>query len=1048
MKARAQVDDAVAADAAAAQVGDAAATAAVATAGAGLEGEAEGAELEPRVEQEIEVGADEDEAEAAESESPAEPETEALVSTEVTTPTDAERTADGKRRMQSAIERAIRRGELEACGHSMLSIMWKCLTCCEVGNRACWMDTDYGAYLCEKCWKTQSTAAPMVEDGRIVKELLTECLGNGCCTNKIPHPSPGEEFCLGCAECRMQEAAQQEAAEAEAKEMGEATTEEAQMEAAMALSLDSSDFDVERKRLMELETDVALSLEFTVPDGRRIGQVTPMAQVKAAEGAIALSPEFMVPNEQKAEQLLSPAGVLEQERLLQQAAQVMRDRRAIEHELQHQQIDTEDRGQPAAEQGQLARALAESLADKEQRELSQEAERVAMQKMIDASEEDAKQAAERAEAEEDKIAETLAESKRVADKLEEGEAEDAIRLVESGDADTVALSRAQVAGMPTHDTETFERNIRRSGLWETETPSDGNCFYHAWNMSIEGTPQEALTPNGMRDYSADMALMRGDIDEAEAELRKLRGRMVEYKEIQAAATAMKCRVVIYNARPGEGEPDMDTVVPEGNGAILRDICMVLRSAHYTALLNERQWQKVEQDRSSDALRKSTRSNIRCHRPVTTVPEIGVPRGNNVTQSSRESRTMTGNLVWTQIVSPRGMARVNDPSTGVKLEARELGAQEAKDLCNTKFVVRAVPARAADLGYAEDSDYDTLTRKQRKSATRFTHKFDVVGVATQVGITTQPKGTGKSQEAEQVGSSGEAVPVYPFNQAALQARSTERSRKAKAENDLAMQKQRGYGPSANNTVHSLSSCTTTDQYTSGLQEAEDVQQALLRRAAVWAMKIKGQDPKKDFNGSPAQRMIQEQIESIVAETDGTEDQGIEGRDLVWWFHSWQHWQQDKDRKLSSCTDFDAMHFARTQKVCLGGAWGCVLAQMQETECDEQAVEMLRSTFRLASATRGRRTPGSFSGTDAQQMSDSASHSSSSAGSGTGGGAGGETESAAGEQPASGEETTGQHGSERQHKYGPKSAEPSGVDACAESGSAHNAETDNSRAEQPE
>ena len=43
--------------------------------------------------------------------------------------------------------------------------------------------------------------------------------------------------------------------------------------------------------------------------------------------------------------------------------------------------------------------------------------------------------------------------------------------------------------------------------------------------------------------------------------------------------------------------------------------------------------------------------------------------------------------------------------------------------------------------------------------------------------------------------------------------------------------------------------------------------------------------------------------------------------------------------------------------------------------------------------------------------SASHSSSSAGSGTGGGAGGETESAAGEQPASGEErASGQHGNE--------------------------------------
>ena len=99
--------------------------------------------------------------------------------------------------------------------------------------------------------------------------------------------------------------------------------------------------------------------------------------------------------------------------------------------------------------------------------------------------------------------------------------------------------------------------------------------------------------------------------------------------------------------------------------------------------------------------------------------------------------------------------------------------------------------------------------------------------------------------------------------------------------------------------------------------------------------------------------------------------------------------------------------------MGGAWGCVLARMQETACDKQAVKMLRSTFRLASATCGRRTPGVilFSGVDAQQMSDSASHSSSGAGSGTGGGAGGQTESAAGEQPAPGEGTTaGQHGNE--------------------------------------
>jgi hypothetical protein len=660
---------------------------------------------------------------------------------------------------------------------------------------------------------------------------------------------------------------------------------------------------------------------------------------------------------------------------------------------------------------------------------------------MDASEKDAEQTAERARAEEDKIAETLAESKRVADELEEGETEDAIRLVESGDAETVALSQAQVAGMPTQDTEAFKENIGRTGMKEIETPSDGNCFYYAATMSVEGTPVDlALTPNGMRDHSVDMALKRGDIDEAEAELRRQRGRMVAYPEVQATATTLRCRVLIYHARPGEGEPDMDIVVPEGNGSVLRDICMVLRSAHYTALLSEQQWQKVEQCRSSDALRKSTRRNIRCHRQVATVPEIGVPRGGNVTQSwcASSGSNSSGSSVtqssrelgweafrqramapppWTPIVSPL-MADGKPDSL----------AREIKNPCNAKFAMRAVPTRAAKLGYAEDSDYDKLTRKQRKEATRFTHGFDVVGVTT--GVTTQPKGTGKSQEAEQVGSSGETTPretkdVYPFNQTALQARSTERSRKAKAENELAMQRQmrgRGYGSSTNSIVHFLSNCTTTDQCTPGLPETEgvllqcqmeDMQQALRRRAAVWAMKNTGQDPEEDFNGSRAQRMVQEQIESSVAETDGTEDQGIEGHDLVWWFHNWQHWQQDKDRKLSSCTDFDAMHFARTRKVCLGGAWGCILAQMQETACDNEAVEMLRSTFRLASATCRRRTPGVilFSGVDAQQMSDEASHSSSSAGSGTGGGAGGETESAAGEQPASGEErASGQHRNE--------------------------------------
>ena len=291
---------------------------------------------------------------------------------------------------------------------------------------------------------------------------------------------------------------------------------------------------------------------------------------------------------------------------------------------------------------------------------------------------------------------------------------------------------------------------------------------------------------------------------------------------------------------------MDTVMPEGNGSVLRDICMVLRSAHYTALLSEQQWRKVEQDRGSDALRKSTQRNIRCHKQVATVPEIGVPRGSNVTQSSRElgweafrDRAMAP-PVWTQMVSPRGMARVHDPVTGVKLGARELGAQEAKNLCNAKFAMRAVPTRAAELGYAEESDYNKLTRKQRKEATRFTHQFDVVGV------TTQPKGTGKSQGVEQVGSSGEAASrgttdgdeVHPFNQTALQARSTERSRKAKAENELAMQRRRGYGSSANSTSTSCPLHNNRPIYT---ESAGDGRRAtgFTERTAAWAMKEVGQ-----------------------------------------------------------------------------------------------------------------------------------------------------------------------------------------------------------------
>ena len=391
-------------------------------------------------------------------------------------------------------------------------------------------------------------------------------------------------------------------------------------------------------------------------------------------------------------------------------------------------------------------------------------------------------------------------------------------------------------------------------------------------------------------------------------------------------------------------------------------------------------------------------------------------------------------VWARIVPKRGYTQVRCAATGAPLEPRRLTLSEIESLASgsprhSGFAMRAVPARAAGFGYSKESDYNKLTRRQRDTATQFTHQFDVVDISQHtppvVGVTTQPKGTGRSQGVEQVGSSGEAVPrgttdggeVHPFNQAALQMRSAERSRKAKAENELARQRRRGYGSSTDEELYgsSTDSTATTYQYTMSLPGGSDVRQGLRRGAATWAMKEVGQDPDEEFNGSPAQQMVQEQVESDAAEADGTDDRGIEGRGLVWWFNSWQHWQEDKDRKLSGCTDFDAMYFARTQRVCLGGAWGCVLARMQETTCDTRAVKMLRSTFRLASATRGRRTrtPGVtlFSGADAQQMAGSMSHSGSGAGSGTGGSAAGQTESATMGRPAPGEEAAAeQHGND--------------------------------------
>ena len=98
----------------------------------------------------------------------------------------------------------------------------------------------------------------------------------------------------------------------------------------------------------------------------------------------------------------------------------------------------------------------------------------------------------------------------------------------------------------------------------------------------------------------------------------------------------------------------------------------------------------------------------------------------------------------------------------------------------------------------------------------------------------------------------------------------------------------------------------------------MQQCLLRGAAAWSMDWVGQKPSDAFNGSPAQQLLQVKGNLNTAKADGLESQGIEGRDSVWWLDSWQHWHQDGDRRLSGCTDFEAMHFVETRRVRLGGA----------------------------------------------------------------------------------------------------------------------------------
>ena len=588
----------------------------------------------------------------------------------------------------------------------------------------------------------------------------------------------------------------------------------------------------------QMETAMAPSLEPVVPDGRRMAQVraTEVAEhyeaqreTERTESARALAERLNAQNAagiaaraagaviiQRAERLLSPTDILEQERLLQQAAQAMKDRKVTEYGLRRRQVSTE-------EQDQLARALAESQADAEGQRLAQEEERRVIQAAIDETGLDA----EVRKADEDKVTAAVSESRRNADTLEAVETAEAIQRTWNEDPEMVVQMQAQVAGLPTQDTEVFKENIERSGMEEFSTPSNGDCFYHVVEDNTEGSAVSlGMTADGLRKHSAAEAMKRGEIDQEEADRRSVQGQLVAGEEIQSMATTLGCRMVIYHARPAPGEPDKDTIEPEGRAAV-RDICMVLRSAHYTVLSDPDCYQ-----------RKMT---TRQRRQRQTDMDGDKRRAEHLVPFSRRRQRQTD--------MDRDKLRADHPTT---VEPRRPEITETEPLVDgpsrhSGFAMRAVPARVAGLGYAEENDYSRLTRKQRKEATRFTHQYD------EVGITTRPKGMGMSQGVEQMGSSGVTASrgtaggeMHPFNQTALHMRSAERSRRAKAANELA--KQREYGSGASMYICTTATSDTFRESTYRCTPVPDpylpplsVQQALRRGVATWAMKEVGQEP---------------------------------------------------------------------------------------------------------------------------------------------------------------------------------------------------------------
>ena len=258
-----------------------------------------------------------------------------------------------------------------------------------------------------------------------------------------------------------------------------------------------------------------------------------------------------------------------------------------------------------------------------------------------------------------------------------------------------------------------------------------------------------------------------------------------------------------------------------------------------------------------------------------------------------------------------------------------------------------------MGYATSSEYEKLTRMQQGKATRFTHDF------REVAVITQPKGTGSlqrppctDQTGEQIrqvgsadhstlrratdGSAGVEMVTRPFNRTALHARSAAQSKKARAENAERELE------TPNEWRKRQYTCSVDLEVQQETSERENMQQGLARGTAVWAMSRRGQGSDKAFNGSQAQQALQADgnVDATDAAHAAESNPEVRGRllrtalecerhDLALWFYGWHHWHMNGDRELRSCIDFDAMYFAKTQRVRLGGAWGCVLAWTRET-----------------------------------------------------------------------------------------------------------------------